>query len=210
MKIEKLLQFEKNKYLMNNPSEDFMQNGWKQVREKLPEIKKEIHFFDKNLARLFAVLILLVTSLFGLIQVAQGALPGEPLYAVKRFSENIASVVSKPQVKAENRAKEIVDLANKKRDSEIKKTVEEYRENIRSEKENLKSDNERKDLRERLEKQEEEFKKAIEQNSSSREEINKAIEANREGRDEVKTENKIDNKEVKGEKVFRKEEGKND
>lgn len=200
MKTEKYLEQLKKSYINNEPSGKFLSQGWESLEKNLGKQKDGwFNYFYKHGAVVAGiVLILILGSVFSLFQVAQGSLPGEPLYPVKKISEEVMSV-AKPQVKVENRAREIVDMAkNRKDQKKLEKTIKEYEENVEKERRKAsRSEKEKEKLIRKLKKQEEEFEK-ISEKSEFHEEIKKAINITRSGRSEVEIKIKIENGEVKG------------
>lgn len=203
MKTEKKLEQLKNSYLRNEPSEEFLSEGWNVVKMRLGDqegSKKTSMFYKHGIMFAGVILIMILGSFFGLVKVAQGALPGEPLYSVKRISEEVISVIAKPEIKVENRAQEIIDMVEKQKDQKkLEKTVEEYKENVEKEKEKVSKSEKGKDkLSKKLKKHEEDFEKIINK-SDFNEEIEDAIEISRRGRGEDDKGIEEDQEEEKGE-----------
>lgn len=197
MTIEKELYKLKNYYQMIQAPPKLEKNGWKMLEKQL--VKQSSNKFHFGLKPLFvgltALLFFVTTSLF-VAQQAQGALPGEPLYPVKRLSENIIQTVTNdPQVSVDNRAREIVDLSKKQKDKHLKNTMEEYKKAVEQAKQKAeKSEKEKESLRKKLEKQEKEFQKAH-KDSLQKETIDEAIKAAKKGKNGKDKENKKTEKE---------------
>ena len=153
-------------------------------------------------ATLIAVIILGLTAGWKKVE---AALPGDSLYPVKRFSEEIVSKVSKDSsMKMENRAKEVVDLVEKREEDEkaLEETAKEYREEIKSVTQKIKSEK-RQEFNKKLERHQEEFKKIIKKSPSSKRKVEEIIEVTRKIREEN------EDKEEKEEKKEREEEEEN-
>lgn len=188
MTDNKLLDQLKQTYLQTQPSKRLVKFGWVNLKILLLDKEQEqILFIRQNFARFMVLSITAFVVVFGsfftLIQAAQAALPGEPLYPVKRLSETIVSTVSRSsQIEVENRASEILDISKKQNQSEfLDKTVEEYQKAVLEKREEISpSSKQGKEFRQKLETHEEQFRAA--QKSSSSRELEKAIEVAKEGR----------------------------
>lgn len=158
--------------------------GWNEISGKMDGgWKNKFSFLTKGWAMAFLSLVLIVGG-FVFSRSVMAALPGEPLYSVKIFSENIVTATTGDnQVKVDNRAEEIVDLVEKKSEDEdsLKKVSEEYsREVERSRERSKNSDEERKRLRENLDANHREFDEAVKRFPEAEEDIKDAIEASQE------------------------------
>lgn len=191
MSDNKLLAQLKQTYLKTEPSKRLAKFGWVNLKILLSDKEQESILFNsfsrQNFARFMALSITALVVVFGgfftLIQAAQAALPGEPLYPVKRFSETIVSTVSPASyIRLEHRAREIIDISKKQKQSEfLEKTVEEYQKAVLETKQEIPSSSKHgEQFRQKLETQEEQFREA--QKSGSSQELEKAIEAAKEGR----------------------------
>lgn len=183
--IEQKLNNLKADYQATKLPRDLEEKGLWEVLGKLEE--RKVRFSRRPFW--FASATLLMIIVFGLLagwKKVEAALPGDSLYPVKRFSEEIVSKVSKDsQIKVENRAKEVVDLVEKGEENEkaLKETAKEYEEEIKSAKEKLKSEK-RQEFNKKLERHQEEFKKVIKKSSSSNKQVEEIIEANKKIREE--------------------------
>lgn len=135
------------------------------LRKSLKEEKKFFLPF-RILAPALALVLLLFIFIAGVVN-AQKSLPGQPLYPVKRLSENIVKAVN-PSFKDEiikRRSEEIKELTNQKKDSDLlKKTINDYKDELK-EKGKLnpvKIQETKKNLEEAKDKSGEEDKKEIE------------------------------------------------
>lgn len=156
--------------------------------------------FPKIFAVSFAVILFFVT--FTTVVNAQKSLPGDPLYPVKRLSENVIVAVN-PKFKNEvliRRSEEIKELTEKNKGQNlIKKTIDEYRNNLQ--KDGKLNPTKVKESKKNLEDAKE---NSIEENKEEIEKALNQLENNEEN------ENKIENKEFKKtDKEDRKEKNKN-
>lgn len=188
MEIEKDFARLRKRYMSYGPSERFWDRGWFELQGKL-EGRSERPVFMSLFARglVFAgfVLIVLGGAFFGLTKAAQASHPGDLLYPVKRFSENITVAVSRNRdIKVENRAQEIIDLANEEKNPDLlKKATEEYKKTVDETKKNVEQSGDREKLRRQLQIEEQHFEDVIKQNPSIGEDLNEALKVSREGQD---------------------------
>jgi len=196
MKIEELLKKAKIDYEAIKPRGEFIEGSWFLLKEKLDKKEKisfsRIFYFHSRFA--FAALILLFfISFFGITAFAQNSLPDEPLYPLKRVTEDmVVKALKNDDIKIENRAKELVELNKQKKSEEsIRKAVIEYKEEVLEKKEVLKKEgkNDSK-FREKLKMHGEKFKEEI-KDEKSKKIINEALEVT-----EEKGENSKDEKSV--------------
>lgn len=156
--------------------------GWKEISGKIDGgWQSKFSFLTKSWAAAILSVMLLVAGGFVFSRSVKAALPGEPLYGVKIFSENVvAGATGDNQIKIDNRAEEIVDLVEKKSEDEesLKKVSEEYsREVERNRERSRDSGEERERLRENLEEDHKEFDEAVRRFPEAEEDIKDAIEA---------------------------------
>lgn len=103
--------------------------------ENLRKSPKEDKIFFVPFRILAPALFLAILLFVGITTVAsaQKSLPGQPLYGVKRISENIISVID-PSFKNEilrRRSEEVKELTNQKKDSGLlKKTINDYKDKL--------------------------------------------------------------------------------
>ncbi len=96
------------------------------LRNEKP-LKTSNKYFAKKYAFAFLVSILLLLGFSSAVS-AQKSLPGDPLYPIKRLSENIISAVN-PSFKSEilkRRSEEIKNLSGKKNSTEFHQAVDDY------------------------------------------------------------------------------------
>lgn len=188
MNIEQELKNIQKVYLKTEPSKKFIEQGWQDLQGKIEHMGKIKYRSAFSYLRpvAFAVLaiFILAGSFTGLTQASQKALPGEPLYPIKRLSENLISAASGNNLaKVDNRAQEIVDLTKKGKEGQeqLKQTVEEYKEEVS---EAGKSGKNVEDFEEQLEEHERKFEEIREDRSGSNsgKEIDEAIEISKSGR----------------------------
>ncbi|MFZ5932545.1 MAG: hypothetical protein ACOYT7_00445 [Patescibacteria group bacterium] len=183
MKLEEFLQELKEEYWRVRPPERVSLYGWLELRDRL-EKKSTLRDIVSWLLVRPAVsvalsLVLLVAGATGLVVSAKESLPGETLYPVKRFYEDIATLVSGDErLKIEGRAQEIVILSQKEEENKerLKEAVIEYGVSVAEVKERVREDK-REKLKATLKKHKEEFEKIYKESKGKREEIKKAIEA---------------------------------
>lgn len=191
MTTDKDLDKLKKTYLATEPSHRLVKFGWANLEALLEKRKtpEPALFAWQAFPRflIFAAVVLLVAAgaFLGLAKVAQAALPGEPLYPVKRWSENIISVVSpRSYVKVENRAREILDISKGQKESKfLDKTVEEYQKAVQETRKEISPSSRRgREFRQKLGEQEEQFREMQKSGSGSGTALEEAVEAAREGR----------------------------
>lgn len=186
MDIEKILiKFKKN-YRGINPSENFLEGGWQDLQGKIMDLEKaqikRSFFYFRPFAFLVLIIFFLTAVSAGIVRASQKSLPGQPLYPVKRASEDILSAVSGSNIiKVENRAREVVELNNKSESKEIQKAVDEYKKAVD---EAISSGKNTEEIEKKLQEQETEFEQ-IKQGASEKE-INEAIEISKSGREDKK------------------------
>ncbi|MBI2338448.1 hypothetical protein HYU95_04675 [Candidatus Daviesbacteria bacterium] len=185
MDIEKKLKEFKKYYEKVEPSRNFMEQGSKNLQDRILQLEKSkterrFYYLRPFALAVFTFFVLIVIS-GGLVQASQKALPGEPLYPVKRLSEDVTARISGNQVnRVENRAGEIVELSKKGKSSkQVQKAVEEYKEAVDQAKRSRKNTD---DIEKRLEEHEREFEQI--KKGSSGEEIDEAIEISKRGRND--------------------------
>jgi len=189
MKLEEFFKEAKKDYLGVKPPERVSLYGWLELREKLDKrlgLKDVlVWFFVRPALAIALAVVLLVGGGAGLIRAANGSLPGDSLYPVKRTYENIASAVTgNHEIKVEGRANEIIILSQKEEESteRLKEAVIQYQMTVAQVEEKV-NEEERKSLKETLRRQKKEFERIYEK-SRSRDEIKKAIEAADDDEDE--------------------------
>ena len=189
MKLEEFFKEAKKDYMGVKPPERVSLYGWLELREKLDKKLglKDIlvWFFVRPALAIALAVVLLVGGGAGLIRAANGSLPGDSLYPVKRTYENIASAVTgNHEIKVEGRANEIIILSQKEEenDQKLKEAVIQYQMTVAQVEEKV-NEEERKSLKETLRRQKKEFERIYEK-SRSRDEIKKAIEAADDDEDE--------------------------
>lgn len=188
MNIENYLKKSKISYLRTEPSEKFLAQGWNDLENKINNLERPhpnfIYSFIRPIA--FAVMAFFIVggAFAGLAQASQRSLPGEPLYPVKRLSEEIISTTSGNNlIKVDNRAKEIVGLAQKhdRNEDNLNRTIKEYREEVEKISKSGKSAQEFEKV---LESHEKEFEEVRDDRSGSDsgEDIDEAIKISKSGR----------------------------
>lgn len=196
MNMEELLKKRKKDYDSIKPKKEFIEGSWFLLKEKLGEREKIAYlpgiFFHSKIIFSSLIVIIVLGGFLALEGVAQGALPEEPLYPLKRVSEDLVSkVFQNDDFKMDNRANELIELTKKKTGEEtIKKAVNAYRAEIIEKKEDLKKkgENDQK-LQEKLKEHEEEFKKNL-KDEESKKILDKVINLDKKEVDQKKKENK--------------------
>lgn len=150
-------------YFSSEPSEATVNKSWKKLEARLgvqDEVVRSAPFYR---SRLFAVAALCLVLLFGVVGLSQKAVPGDVLYPVKRFSEEVAlKIYPNQEIVTERRADEVIELIQKQENTQtIKKAAEEYEKSVDTEKENIEKDSSK----------EEEFKKRLEDNKKNVNEV---------------------------------------
>jgi len=189
MKLEEFFKEARKDYQAVKPPERVSVYGWLELRERLDKrtgIKDIlVWFFVRPAVAVALAIVLLVGGGAGLIRAANGALPGDSLYPVKRTYENIASAVTgNHEIKVESRANEIIILSQKEEENsqKLQEAVIEYEMTV-AEVEQKVNEEEKKSLKEILKRQKKEFERIYEE-SRSQDEIKKAIEAADDDEDE--------------------------
>ncbi len=136
------------------------------LSEKEKADRKTFFFLPRVYVPALALALLLFILITEVVN-AQKSLPGQPLYPIKRLSENIVKTIN-PSFKDEilrRRSEEIKNLTEQKKDSDLlKKTIDEYKNELK-EKEDvnpIRIEESRKNLEEAKDKSSEEGKKEIE------------------------------------------------
>lgn len=184
MDIEKSLKEFKKQYQRNEPSKTFMEEGWQDLQDKMMHLlqanKRKSFFYSRPVIMAVLTVFILAGVLGGVVKASQNALPGEPFYPVKRFTEDIVIKVSgNPVIEVENRGQEVLELSKKgeRSTADVQKAVEEYETAVR---EASQSSVFREEFEEKLTEQEQEFEEAKE--GPSIKEIEEAIEISKSGR----------------------------
>ncbi|GEM_PF-6480155 len=182
MDIEQKLKKFQKAYLETEPSGKFLENGWQDLQVKMAhseQTRPRLYTFYSRPVVFAVMLIFLLGSFAGLVGASGNSLPGEPLYPLKRLSEEVVTVTTGSSlVKVDNRAREIIKLSEEDRDK-LQKAVEEYRKAVTAA---TSSGRNKEELEKELEQNEAEFHQS--QGKSSNEYIQEAIETSREGRQE--------------------------
>lgn len=177
MKTEDYLKKIKREYLSVEPSQEFENFGWDNLELSSQNIAMWPfrNYISRAVLVAGVIIVFLASAMFGLIQLAQASLPGEPLYPLKRLYENI--IFNKPEQKKEQAAErvdEIIEAVNRKKDKKtIERSIDEYKKTIEEAKKGV-SGHDRDDLRKSVEEQEERIKKEIKGNAELKKEIEKA------------------------------------
>ncbi len=186
MDTEQYLKNLKKSYQESEVPEKLLSQGWQDLEEKINRLeqKKQNFYFFRPVAFAALLIIFLTGSFAGLAQASQDSLPGEPLYSVKRVSENIVSTATGNNlIKIDHRAREIIGLTKKGSENKesLEKTVDEYRQEVSD---FNKSEGDSKELKTRLETHEEEFAEIRKDRSgsNSEKELDEAIEISKSGR----------------------------
>lgn len=188
MNIEEDLKQIKKEYILIKPPKRLLTRGWTDLEEGLDTKPKPIFVLRPILARglVFAsfLILLLGGTFLGVAWASQSALPGDRLYSIKRLSENfILKRWGNGESLIERRGQEIIDLYEKKKDSQlVEEAIRDYEKAVLEAQEEVEKKGDRQGFRQILEKQETKFKEIIEKNPSSEPGLGKAIEALKEGR----------------------------
>ncbi len=132
MDIEEKLEKLRREYIKIAPPEGLAQRGFADLRlamfEQRPPTFSLLAFFRRPVYLVPIFIILLGFFSVGIVNAAQGALPGDSLYKVKRVSEDVfVAITGDDQIKAERRSQEIFGLIKKGSESDlIEKARKEY------------------------------------------------------------------------------------
>lgn len=198
MNIEKNLRKFKKVYLETEPSQEFLEEGWQDLQGKIDhteQTRRRFYAFYSRPVVFATMLIFILGSFVGLVGASGNSLPGEPLYPLKRLSEDTISLTTGNNlVKVDNRAKEIIKLSeDKKGSSKLQKAVEDYKTAVF---EATRSGRNKQEVEEELEQNEADFHQS--QGTSSNEYIQEAIETSRKGRGGGESEENKDGNSGKG------------
>lgn len=198
MNIEKNLRKFKKVYLETEPSQEFLEEGWQDLQGKIAhteQTRRRFYAFYSRPVVFATMLIFILGSFVGLVGASGNSLPGEPLYPLKRLSEDTISLTTGNNlVKVDNRAKEIIKLSeDKKGSSKLQKAVEDYKTAVF---EATRSGRNKQEVEEELEQNEVDFHQS--QGISSNEYIQEAIETSRKGRGGGESEENKDDNSGKG------------
>jgi hypothetical protein len=192
MKLQEFLKTGREDYLSVKTPERVSLYGWLELRARLDKRFRLrdvfVWFALRPAASVVLASIFLLTTTGAIFAGSKASAPGETLYPVKRFYENIASsVVGNDELKVEGRAQDIIILSQKeKEDSEkLKEAVIEYGVTV-ARVENETTGVQRDELRQRLGRHEEEFRRIYEEDKNQ--EMKSAIEATRINGEDVKGE----------------------
>lgn len=198
MNIEREMKKFKRAYLETKPSPEFLEKGWQDLQGKIAhaeQTRRRFYAFYSRPVIFAAMLIFILGSFAGLVGASANSLPGEPLYSLKRLSEETISLTTGNNlVKVDNRAKEIIKLSeDKKGSSKLQKAVDEYKTAVF---EATRSGRNKQEVKEELKQNETEFRQR--QGTSSDEYLQEAIETSRKGRGGGESEENKDGNSGKG------------
>lgn len=189
MQIENYLTKLKEEYQSLNPSDEQVIGGWLDVEKNLEnkDIYKSFYypFWGRRFLFVAVSIFIIAGGFVGLSTIAQAALPGEPLYPIKRVSESVVTAVTgNHQAKVDNRAEEIVGLSHKDEQNTeaLEKTVEEYKQTVEETRQEINNSNKEKDeFVGKLKKHEQDFEEASNENSKVEVKLKEAIDAAQKG-----------------------------
>jgi hypothetical protein len=192
MKLQEFLKQGKDDYLSVKTPERISLYGWLELRDRLDKkfrLRDIFVWFGLRPAALIVLeTVFLLATTTAIFAGARVSAPGETLYPVKRFYENIASsVVGNDELKIEGRAQDIILLSQKEKENseKLKEAVIEYGVTV-ARVENETQGVQRDELRQRLDRHGEEFRRIYEEDKN--EDIKPAIEATHINGEEVKGE----------------------
>ena len=172
--IEDHLEKFRKEYLKIGPSVHLEHHGWQDLYAKL-ERRQDLGLnllFGRGLA-FASITLLLFASVVG---VAQAAKPGDVLYPVKLFSDQIVAQVSgKPEIKVERRGQEVIDLSNHSQE-QLDEAAHQYQKSLNEAKNEAEKSGKKEEFNKALETQEQKFKNALENNPRSANGLQRAIE----------------------------------
>lgn len=193
MKLQEFLKTGKEDYLSLKTPERVSLYGWLELRDRLDKkfrLRDIFVWLALRPATSFALAsVFLLATTTAIFAGARASAPGETLYPVKRFYENIASsVVGNDELKIEGRAQDIIILSQKEKENseKLKEAVIEYGVTV-ARVENETTGNQRDELRQRLDRHGQEFRRIYEEEKN--EDIKPAIEATHINGENIKGEN---------------------
>lgn len=181
MKLQEFIKQGKDDYLSVKTPERISLYGWLELRDRLDKKFRLrdifVWFGLRPAASVLLATIFLLTTTTAIFAGARTSAPGETLYPVKRFYENIASsLVGNDELKVEGRARDIIILSQRQKENseKLKEAVIEYGVTV-ARVENETQGTQREELRQRLDRHGEEFRRIYEEDKN--EDIKPAIEA---------------------------------
>lgn len=181
MKLQEFIKQGKDDYLSVKTPERISLYGWLELRDRLDKKFRLrdifVWFGLRPAASVLLATIFLLATTTAIFAGARASAPGETLYPVKRFYENIASsLVGNDELKVEGRARDIIILSQKEKENseKLKEAVIEYGVTV-ARVENETQGTQREELRQRLDRHGEEFRRIYEEDKN--EDIKPAIEA---------------------------------
>lgn len=192
MKLQEFLKQGKEDYLSVKTPERISLYGWLELRDRLDKKfrLRDIFVWFALRPAVSGVLaaVFLIATTGAIFASARASAPGETLYPVKRFYENVASsALGSDEFKVEGRAQDIIILSQKEKENSerLKEAVIEYEVTI-AHVENETEGAQREELKLRLDRHEQEFRRIYEEEEN--EDIRQAIEATHINGEEVKGE----------------------
>lgn len=184
MNEEKYLQKFKEVYLNKRATSRLSMDGWSEISAKIDGRRIPFMFWKKSWAVALLSVLFIAGGGFVFYTNVSAALPGDKLYPVKILSEDIvAKVTGSNQVKINNRADEIIDLSDKKKEDadSLQKVSKEYSDEVKKVKSDPEVSKEHKnELQKRLEEDNKKFTEAVKKNPEVEHDIKSAIDSTRE------------------------------
>lgn len=197
--IEKKLENLRKDFLLTKVPRQLEEQGFYNILSQLKE-KKQFSTRSLWFSSTALIALLFLVSIFGWKKV-EASLPGDSLYSVKKLSEEfIIKATGNPQVKLENRAKEIIKAVDKSKKSKekLKQATQNYQKEIEETDKKVKPEK-RKEFNKNLKKHESEFKEIIQKSPSFEKDLEKAVEATKKVMEENESKKLEDIKKEKNE-----------
>lgn len=163
--IEKNLEELKKVYQETKMPDYLIYNGWADLKFKLPN--QQNNFFRNLVTKglVFASICLLVSA--GLIKSAQAAKPGDLLFPIKDFTQNVkAKITGNYQEIIQDRAQDVIDLSSKSQDK-LNEAIRVYKQTVKDSQDNTKDSEKSQELKNTIEHQNEEIQKIENQDRSN-------------------------------------------
>lgn len=182
MNTEEYLKNLKTEYLKVEAPLSLRASGWETLSKQIGEqpVVRKMFWFERFVF-VTGIVLIVVGGFFGFYSVASAALPGDPLYPLKRLSERVVEkATGDNQIVIDHRAQEIVNLSKEKEVNaqELQQTVAEYKQVVTETKQEIKQTGQTdQHFEKKLEEQHREFDRVVREAPSVRNEIKDAQEA---------------------------------
>lgn len=183
--MEGYLNYLKSEYEKTEATWHLKTSGWDELGRRIGLLETPRRsVWLRNFAIVFAVFLIF---LIGTYQVAQAAMPGDPLYPIKILSERVVQETSgSNQIVIDHRAQEIIGLSKRQEvnKEDLNQVVIEYKQSVGQARQEIKTSGElNSEFQKKLEEQHSEFDKVGRENPEIQKEIKPAQDASNHGND---------------------------